>query len=56
MTFFVDPQKTIHEIAKGLTGSDISMKVINSFSYITCNFLNFEVCLLYQSKMISGPV
>uniref|UniRef100_A0A2N9J9E6 S1 motif domain-containing protein n=1 Tax=Fagus sylvatica TaxID=28930 RepID=A0A2N9J9E6_FAGSY len=25
-----DPQKTIHEIAKGLTGSDISMKVIQA--------------------------
>lgn len=51
MTFNVDPSKTIHDIAKGLTGSDISMKVINSFTHITCNFLKFNVCLLYQLSL-----
>lgn len=34
-TIHVDPQKTIQEIAKGLTGSIISVKVLIAITYCT---------------------
>jgi hypothetical protein len=38
LPFYVESRKSIHEIAKDLTGSDISVKVI------ACLYIIFKIC------------